>query len=119
MVGPEWTILSQGTVRAISRVLPRAHLPSRDSDAAELCIPLYPKAERGLPNPWELGYRFPPFLIQSCEEDGNSQDWAILQFGFIGCSLQPSLYRYRNSSLMNAIALLSEPHRTNSIHSMA
>lgn len=73
----------QGAVRAVSRIVPRAHQPRRDAGAHGLPVPLYEDAHQTVP----------PFQIQSCSPDGSSSDWAIVQLEQDGGGLEPQLYR--------------------------
>ena len=73
----------QGAVRAVSRILPRAHQPRREQGTAAQEVPLYEAIHRSVP----------PFQIQSCGLDGSSSDWAIVQLEEVDAGLQPCLYR--------------------------
>ena len=71
-------------MRAVSRIVPRAHQPRRDSGAAGLAVPLYEEAHQSVP----------PFQIQSCSPNGNSSDWAIVQLELADGVMEPRLYRH-------------------------
>lgn len=73
----------QGAVRAVSRIVPRAHQPRRDAGAHGLPVPLYEDAHQTVP----------PFQIQSCSPNGSSSDWAIVQLEQDGEAFEPQLYR--------------------------
>ena len=76
--------MKQGAVRAVSRVLPLEHMPRREPEVADLLIPLYEPSGGGAP----------PFLVQDCQADGSSQDWAILQCMQLHGAVEPVLYRH-------------------------
>ena len=80
---------SQGNVTAVSRIIPRAHLPRREPEVASAPMPMYEGSNAVAP----------PFLIQSCKPDGSSADWALLQCFASAGSIQPVLYRHASSRI--------------------
>lgn len=75
----------QGAVRAVSRILPREHLPRRESEVAKLPIPLYEDDRSAAP----------PFMVHGCAFDcSRSQDWGIIQCLHSEQGPQPVLYRH-------------------------